>query len=165
MNKTTFTIGGIRCTFDETQSVLFGPDGTPVTSDVRKIGEGEYSALIGNESLHFFLVHSADGPSAVVRNRVYPVDRETTKDRLRKELQNSAVHTTHAVTVKAPMPGLVTKILKPTGSSVQHGEGILIVEAMKMENEIRAPRDGVIKSFGVQEGDNILANHQLFEIE
>lgn len=165
MNKTTFTIGGIRCTFDETQSVLFGPDGTPVTSDVRKIGEGEYSALIGNESLHFFLVHSADGPSAVVRNRVYPVDRETTKDRLRKELQNSAVHTTHAVTVKAPMPGLVTKILKPTGSSVQHGEGILIVEAMKMENEIKAPRTGTVGKIHVQERQPVEKNDPLFTLE
>ncbi|MBN2346961.1 MAG: acetyl-CoA carboxylase biotin carboxyl carrier protein subunit, partial [Candidatus Aminicenantes bacterium] len=42
---------------------------------------------------------------------------------------------------------------------------VLIHEAMKMENEIRAPKSGVIKSMGVQEGDNILANHLLFEIE
>jgi hypothetical protein len=42
---------------------------------------------------------------------------------------------------------------------------VLIHEAMKMENEIRAPKSGVIKSLGVQEGDIILANHLLFEIE
>ncbi|MFH0879998.1 MAG: acetyl-CoA carboxylase biotin carboxyl carrier protein subunit [Lentisphaerota bacterium] len=42
---------------------------------------------------------------------------------------------------------------------------MLIHEAMKMENEIRAPKSGMIKTMGVQEGDNILANHRLFEIE
>ncbi len=67
--------------------------------------------------------------------------------------------------VKSFIPGSIKKIYFRTGSQVKEGDIVLIHEAMKMENEIRAPKSGVIKSIGVSEGDNILANHLLFEIE
>jgi biotin carboxyl carrier protein len=52
--------------------------------------------------------------------------------------------------IAAPMPGLVVKILIEPGQPVRKGQGILIVEAMKMENEIRAPISGVVKEIKVQ---------------
>ncbi len=67
--------------------------------------------------------------------------------------------------VKSFIPGNIKKIFYRVNDKVDEGEIILIHEAMKMENEIRAPRSGIIKSLGVKEGDNILANHLLFEIE
>ncbi len=67
--------------------------------------------------------------------------------------------------VRAFIPGGIKKIFYRPGDRVEEGEIVLIHEAMKMENEIRAPKSGVIKTLGVQEGDNILANHLLFEIE
>jgi biotin carboxyl carrier protein len=48
---------------------------------------------------------------------------------------------------------------------VKEGNLVLVHEAMKMENEMRAPISGTIKSIGVKEGENILANQLLFEIE
>ena len=68
-------------------------------------------------------------------------------------------------TVKSFIPGNIKKIYFKTGSHVKEGDIILIHEAMKMENEIRAPKSGILKTVGVSEGDNILANHLLFEIE
>lgn len=67
--------------------------------------------------------------------------------------------------VRSFIPGGIKKIFYRSGDRVEENEIVLIHEAMKMENEIRAPKDGVIKVLGVQEGDNILANHLLFEIE
>jgi len=67
--------------------------------------------------------------------------------------------------VKSFIPGSIKKIYFRVNDKVNEGQIVLIHEAMKMENEIRAPRSGRIKSIGVNEGENILANHLLFEIE
>ncbi len=67
--------------------------------------------------------------------------------------------------VKSFIPGSIKKIFYRVNDEVSEGAIVLIHEAMKMENEIRAPKSGLIKSIGVREGDNILANHPLFEIE
>ena len=63
------------------------------------------------------------------------------------------------------IPGTIKKINIQNGSRVHEGDIVLIHEAMKMENEIRAPRSGVIRQLGVSEGDNVLANHLLFTVE
>jgi biotin carboxyl carrier protein len=68
-------------------------------------------------------------------------------------------------TVKSFIPGYIKKIYFRQDARVEENDIVLIHEAMKMENEIRAPKSGMIKVLGVQEGDNILANHLLFEIE
>ena len=68
-------------------------------------------------------------------------------------------------TVKSFIPGSIVKIFHKEGDSVKEGDLVLIHEAMKMENEMRAPISGTIKCIGVKEGDNILTNHLLFEIE
>lgn len=68
-------------------------------------------------------------------------------------------------TVRTLIPGYIKNVFFSEGDRVKANEIILIHEAMKMENEIVAPRDGVIKKLGVKEGDTVLANHLLFEIE
>ncbi len=67
--------------------------------------------------------------------------------------------------VKSFIPGNIVKIFMKEGDKVKEGDLVLIHEAMKMENEMRAPIAGTIKSIGVKEGENILSNHLLFEIE
>ncbi|MCK5220473.1 MAG: hypothetical protein KAR14_02755 [Candidatus Aminicenantes bacterium] len=68
-------------------------------------------------------------------------------------------------TVKSFIPGNIVKIFLKEGDTVKEGNLVLVHEAMKMENEMRAPISGTIKSIGVKEGENILANQLLFEIE
>jgi pyruvate carboxylase subunit B len=55
------------------------------------------------------------------------------------------------VIIKAPMPGLVLKILVSLGQQVEKGQGLLVLEAMKMENEVRADRAGTVESIEVSE--------------
>lgn len=64
----------------------------------------------------------------------------------------------------APMPGLVRRILAKAGSSVARGDVILILEAMKMEHAIRAPRDGTVAKIFHAEGDRVEAGTVLAEI-
>jgi biotin carboxyl carrier protein len=91
------------------------------------------------------------------------------KDENRKLLekfiqQNASSAEATAAKIKAPMPGLVIKILVEEGSHVKKGEKILIIEAMKMENTIASPIDGVIKYIHVHETDAVEKNTLLAEI-
>ncbi len=67
--------------------------------------------------------------------------------------------------VTAPMPGKILRILVKEGESIKTGQGLLVLEAMKMENEIPAPKDGVIKKIHVKEGDTVNTGDPLMEIE
>ena len=57
----------------------------------------------------------------------------------------------------ASMPGKVVRVLAKAGANVQAGEGVLVIEAMKMQNEVRAPREGTIASIQVREGQAVNA--------
>jgi biotin carboxyl carrier protein len=65
------------------------------------------------------------------------------------------------VTVRAPIPGRVAKILVQPGEKVAAGRPLAVLEAMKMENEIRAPRDGVVQAVHSAEGAAVEANQEL----
>ena len=60
-----------------------------------------------------------------------------------------------AVTVKAPMPGNILDVKGAAGASVKAGDVLVILEAMKMENEIVAPQDGTVASINVHKGDTV----------
>lgn len=66
--------------------------------------------------------------------------------------------------VKAPIPGLISRILVAPGDRVELGDTVVILEAMKMENEIRAQAAGVVHSVHVEEGDTAVRNELLLEI-
>ncbi|MDK2783686.1 MAG: glutaconyl-CoA/methylmalonyl-CoA decarboxylase subunit gamma, partial [Thermococcaceae archaeon] len=63
-----------------------------------------------------------------------------------------------------PMPGKVLRILVREGDEVKAGQGLLVLEAMKMENEIPSPRDGVVKKILVKEGDTVDTGQPLIEL-
>jgi biotin carboxyl carrier protein len=67
--------------------------------------------------------------------------------------------------VMAPLPGTILKLLKKEGDAVKKGDVVLIMEAMKMENNIMTEKDGTIKSIKVSEGDSVLQGDVLLEIE
>jgi len=67
--------------------------------------------------------------------------------------------------VEAPLPGTIFKVIVKEGDTVKKGDTILILEAMKMENNILAEKDGFIKKLNVSEGDAVLQGDLLVEIE
>ena len=67
--------------------------------------------------------------------------------------------------LKAPMPGLIIRYLKQVGDAVKKGEGVVVLEAMKMENALVAPCDGVVKAVKFASGDNVAKGATLVLIE
>ena len=92
----------------------------------------------------------------LVRSNV-PVERKDSK--IKKSVSS------RAYSLKAPLPGNIFKILKSEGDEVKKGDTIMIMEAMKMENNIQSEKDGKITSIKVKEGDAVLQNDVLAEIE
>jgi biotin carboxyl carrier protein len=67
--------------------------------------------------------------------------------------------------IKAPMPGKVVRILALVGSQVEIGQSVVVIEAMKMQNELKAPKTGVVKKINVEEGAAVEAGQALAEVE
>jgi biotin carboxyl carrier protein len=67
--------------------------------------------------------------------------------------------------VIAPMPGKVVRILTPAGTAVEAGQGVLVIEAMKMQNEMKSPKKGTVKKINTIEGAAVEAGQVLAEIE
>lgn len=86
-------------------------------------------------------------------------------DLLVKQLGFSTVETSHSKDVMAPMPGLVLDIMVAPGDTVTAGTPLLILEAMKMENVLKAEGDGEVRAISVAKGDAVEKRQLLIEIE
>lgn len=84
--------------------------------------------------------------------------------RLRTD-ENSDRHHHGSTEIAAQMPGKVVRVLVEEGSAVEKGTGILVVEAMKMQNEMKSPRAGVVVSIKVKPGDTVNAGQVLATVE
>lgn len=69
---------------------------------------------------------------------------------------SAGLNSAHA-SIVAPMPGKVVRVLAATGDSVEAGQAVVVVEAMKMQNELRAPRAGVLSAVNAKPGDSVNA--------
>ena len=79
--------------------------------------------------------------------------------------QNSDRHHHGVAEILAPMPGKVVRVQIEVGASVEKGVGVIVVEAMKMQNEMKSPREGVVMSINVKPGDTVNAGDVLAVIE
>jgi biotin carboxyl carrier protein len=66
--------------------------------------------------------------------------------------------------IKAPMPGMVLKVMVENGQQIQKGDALIVLEAMKMENILKAPSDGVIKKIHIVKGDKVEKNQVLLKL-
>lgn len=79
--------------------------------------------------------------------------------------QNSGAHQHGVAQIVAPMPGKVVRVQVEAGATVEKGAGVIVVEAMKMQNEMKAPRAGVVVAVNVKPGDTVNAGDVLAVME
>ena len=106
---------------------------------------------------------SRDAFDVNIRGRNYAVTIVDPK-RLRSG-QNSDRHHHGVAEILAPMPGKVVRVQLEAGANVEKGVGIVVVEAMKMQNEMKSPRAGVVVAINVQPGDTVNAGDVLAVVE
>jgi biotin carboxyl carrier protein len=100
-----------------------------------------------------------------VNGNLYNLQMEDQFDLLLKQLGMDAAVSTKIREIKAPMPGLVLKIMVEEGATVQKGDNLLVLEAMKMENILKSTTDGIIKKINVTQGDKIEKNTVLLQFQ
>jgi pyruvate carboxylase subunit B len=124
-------------------------DGFAGTVEIRQIGEHLFSLLIDGKSIK--VVAAASGPHLhfLVNGKSCTARIANARERVFNML--STHHTQHraVVEIRAPMPAMVVRVEVKAGDSVKVGQGLVILEAMKMENEIRSHHDGKVKEISV----------------
>ena len=157
-------------------------DGKTVRVDVRGEGGGYRVAFEDRQFEVDFYDSGRDFVSLLIDGRSYEVGLEKrangygvffSDDTLDVELTDAlasraAAHKKDAsgpARIAAPMPGKLVRLLVEVGQQVDSGQGLVVIEAMKMENELRAPRAGKVKEMPVQEGQAVDAGALLIVIE
>lgn len=141
-----------------------------IKSDVTWEWLGERRLLLreGSNQFEVELVHADLETKTVtvkIRGNQYEVQLKEDFDLLLEKMGMGPGSSSVQSKIKAPMPGLVLDVLVEPGQTVGVDEPLLILEAMKMENVIKSPREGEIKSIGVAKGNAIEKNTLLIEFQ
>ncbi len=120
-----------------------------------------YSLLIDNQSFEA-VVEDRDGKYQVLMaGDLYEVDVTDERTMRLAQASGTLAGASGEATVRSPMPGTIVAIPITVGQEVTKGMPIVILESMKMQNELKAPRDGVIHHINVKAGDNVDQNQVL----
>lgn len=98
-----------------------------------------------------------------INNQIYTIDVKDKMDQLLEKMGITNLTTASVKDVKAPMPGLIHDILVEIGQEVKKGDQLMILEAMKMENVLKSPGAGTIKSIETKKGQSVEKNQILIK--
>ena len=108
------------------------------------IGQPIYSLLVDGKSIEGFVYPGETEWEVLLMGRQYPVEVEDEREKRLRATAGGSVSEAGEYHLKAPMPGMVVSILVEEGQKIEKGQVLLILESMKMQNELKAPRDGTI---------------------
>jgi biotin carboxyl carrier protein len=125
---------------------------------------GILSLLLNNHSLEA-IVEERDGAwEVLIRGELYTVQVQDERAYRLAKARGITAEVIGEAAIKSPMPGLIIAVPVEEGQLVSKGDQIVILESMKMENELRSPRDGVVKRLHVKPGESVEKNQPLATI-
>jgi biotin carboxyl carrier protein len=135
--------------------------GTELTADVEMAEPGVYSILIGGRSYEARVEETPTALVVVIDGRRFEIEARDPR-RLARRGAGSVADGVQAIA--APMPGKIVRVLVAAGDEVAAGQGLMVVEAMKMQNEMKSPRAGKVLSLSAKEGATVTAGEILATI-
>jgi biotin carboxyl carrier protein len=138
----------------------FRVDNTERIAAVREAYPGVYSILIDGCSYDARLERTPEGLVVSIAGERFEISVHDP----RRWSPKSPAGTQGIAILTSPMPGKVVRVLIAAGDAVEAGQGILVVEAMKMQNELKAPRSGHVISLAAREGATVTAGESLATI-
>lgn len=140
-------------------------DGTPRQWTFEPVGDGCFSLLVDGRSVSVVVRPLDDGRLRVhLDGHTHTVQVQDEHDLLLERFGLADITASAEREVRAPMPGLVLNVMVQEGESVEAGDGLLVLEAMKMENELHAPAAGTIGAIHVAVNDAVDKDALLIEI-
>jgi biotin carboxyl carrier protein len=138
-------------------------DGQSVAADVAEIDPHTFSILLNGQS-HEMRVTPLAGGALQLQSGSHEFTAEVIDPRAWRAGRRAGAEAEGRQQVVAPMPGKVVRVLVKSGDKVEAGQGLLVVEAMKMQNEIRSPKSGTVERVLAQEGQPVNAGEVLCEV-
>lgn len=141
-------------------------NGEPVNVDLMRSGAAElYSVLFGGRSYEMLVNSDRFNYTINVRGVQFQVQVEDERARRMNRARRLPTLPDGELAITAPIPGLVVRVLVAEGDAIEEGQPVVLLEAMKMENELRAMRGGIVKSVIVAAGQRVDQNAPLIVLE
>jgi biotin carboxyl carrier protein len=138
-------------------------DGRQLLVNCLRVSNDSLSLIVNGESIEARFERKGESQQILTGGRTYECSVRDPRSFRSRKRSGSADAGEQRIT--ASMPGKVVRVLARPGDSLAEGQGILIIEAMKMQNEVRTPKAGVLKSLITREGANVNAGEVLGIIE
>ena len=135
-------------------------DSQTLNADIVEIAPHTLSLLLDGQSYEIRVTSLPDGVLKV-QTGLQEFTAEVVDPRAWRGRKHGAAEAEGCQQVLAPMPGKVVRVLVQVGDTVEAGQGLLVVEAMKMQNEIRSPKGGTVERLNVKEGQPVNAGELL----
>jgi biotin carboxyl carrier protein len=140
-------------------------NGESYAIDFRSVaGQSVYSLLIDGRSFEALVQPYEDGLEVLLHGQFFQFSIEDERQRRLRQTSGASDTQRGEFHMKSPMPGLIISVRVREGQEVVKGERLIVLESMKMQNELKAPRDGVIRSLRVKNGDNVEQNQVLLTV-
>jgi biotin carboxyl carrier protein len=127
-------------------------------------GQPVYSLIVNGDSHEAYVYPDEDEWDVLLQGILYPVSVEDEREKRLKSSFGTGPTASEEFYLKAPMPGLVISIPVEAGQSVSQGDVLVILESMKMQNELKSPQDGVVSRVRIKEGDNVERKETLLSV-
>ncbi len=169
MQKTEIKIGNRNATIElisQTDSIYHVKiDGKEYHLDVYKVEQGVYSIINNGQSINMEMIEGNASNKYIVNTLQSRCEVEVIDALARYRNSSRSGLNNEANTISTPMPGKIVKVLVKKGDTVEKGQTVVVVAAMKMESEYKAPFDGVVVAVKVKEGDTIEAHQHMVELK
>jgi biotin carboxyl carrier protein len=141
-------------------------NGRMLTVDFNSVsGQPVYSLLVDGASFEAFVYPGEEKLEVLLMGRQFPVMVEDERDRRLRAAAGGSVSEAGEYHLKAPMPGMVVSILVKEGQAIEKGQVVLILESMKMQNELKSPRAGTVGRLRVIAGESVEQRQTLLSVQ
>ncbi len=127
-------------------------------------GQPVYSLILDGKSHESYVAQGDPDWQVLIRGRLYAVTVEDEREKRLRSAAGGGVAETGEFHLRAPMPGLVVTLLVSEGQEIKKGQVLLILESMKMQNELKSPRDGTIGRIRVKPGETVEQKQTLLSV-
>jgi acetyl/propionyl-CoA carboxylase alpha subunit len=159
------TIGDQEFTVDVNREGEVIVDGTSYTVDIQGVGSHSlYSIIINGRSYDIFIDEIDEDYLVVLWGGLFEVKVQDERTRRLAGLRRGPVAPVGEVLIKAPMPGVVVELPVSEGQPVETDDIVVVLESMKMQNEFKSPRNGVVHNVRVEVGDRVDQNQIMVTI-